>query len=67
MKRRKIFLSKKEINELQTKADKQLEETPLEKNDFLAMTLAGLLTLLPAVLIVLALFFLLGWIFTGGY
>ena len=67
MKKQKTFLSKKELNELQDEVDKKLEETPLEKNDLLAMTIAALLTLLPIVALILLLFFIFGWIFTGGY
>lgn len=67
MKKQKTFLSKKELNELQEKVDQKLDETPLEKGDILAMTIAALLTLLPIVALILFIFFIFGWIFTGGY
>ena len=60
MKRPKTLnkLSKEETRTLELAAQKKLEETPLEKGDLLAFTLAALLTFMPVVLVVLGIFFL---------
>lgn len=42
---------------------RKLEETPLEKGDFLALTIAGLGVLLPMVLIVVGIFVAVIWLF----
>ncbi len=42
---------------------KTLEQTPLEKNDTLAMILAALITFLPAILVVIAIFLAVIWLF----
>lgn len=45
-------------------AKKNLEKTPPEKNDILAMIIAGFLVFLPVLLIVLALFWVvIKWLF----
>jgi hypothetical protein len=60
MKRPKTLnkLSKQETRALELAAQKKLEETPLEKGDLLAFTIAALLTFMPVVLIILGIFFL---------
>jgi hypothetical protein len=60
MKRPKTLsrLNKEETKALELAAQKKLEETPLEKGDLLAFTLAALLTFMPVVLIILGIFFL---------
>jgi cell division septal protein FtsQ len=60
MKRPKTLskLSKEETKALESAAQKKLNETPMEKGDMLAFTIAALLTFMPVVLIVLAIFFL---------
>jgi len=60
MKRPKTLskLSKEETKNLETAAQKRLNETPMEKGDMLAFTIAALLTFMPVVLIVLAIFFI---------
>jgi hypothetical protein len=60
MKRPKTLnkLSKQETRPLELAAQKKLEETPLEKGDLLAFTIAALLTFMPVVLIILGIFFL---------
>jgi hypothetical protein len=60
MKRPKTLsrLNKEETKALELAAQKKLEETPLEKGDLLAFTLAALLTFMPVVLVILGIFFL---------
>jgi hypothetical protein len=60
MKRPKTLsrLSKEETKTLESAAQRKLEETPLEKGDLLAFTLAALLTFMPVVLVILGIFFL---------
>jgi hypothetical protein len=60
MKRPKTLskLNKEETRALELAAQKKLDETPLEKGDLLAFTLAALLTFMPVVLVILGIFFL---------
>jgi hypothetical protein len=60
MKRPKTLsrLNKEETKALELAAQKKLDETPLEKGDLLAFTIAALLTFMPVVLIILGIFFL---------
>jgi hypothetical protein len=60
MKRPKTLskLNKEETKALELAAQKKLDETPLEKGDLLAFTLAALLTFMPVVLVILGIFFL---------
>jgi hypothetical protein len=60
MKRPKTLsrISKEETKTLELAAQRKLEETPLEKGDLLAFTLAALLTFMPVVLVILGIFFL---------
>ena len=65
MKRPKTWnkLSKEEQQELEVNAQKKLIETPMEKGDMLAFTIAALFTLMPVVLGVLLIFFLVMLLF----
>ena len=56
---REIFSRKKSKEEL----DKHYENIELEKGDFLAMVIAGLITFLPILIIFLVLFYGLAWLF----
>lgn len=60
MKRPKTWnkLSKEEVKNLEQAAQKKLDETPMEKGDLLAFTIAAILTIMPVVLGVLLIFFL---------
>ena len=50
------------VKESEQKFREQLKEQPLEKKDIPAMILAALLTLLPALLIVIGLAVLVAWL-----
>jgi hypothetical protein len=67
MKRPKIFHSRSEIDNLQKIVNEKLKETPLEKDDILAMTIAALVTILPVVLLILFIFFIVSALFVGGF
>jgi len=56
---REIFNKKKTKEEL----DKHYESIELEKGDFLAMVIAGIITFLPVLIVFLALFYGLAWLF----
>jgi len=56
---KEIFSRKKSKEEL----DKHYESIELEKGDFLAMVIAGIITFLPILIVVLVVFFGLAWIF----
>jgi len=56
---KEIFKQKKSKEEL----DKHYEEIELEKGDFLAMVIAGIITFLPVLIIILLVFFGTLWIF----
>lgn len=49
--------------EAEARFEKEREELPLEKNDRLAMMLAALAVFLPALLVVMAVFFAVVWFF----
>lgn len=50
-------------SESEKKFKKTMEETPLEKNDLLAMILAAIITFLPAVIVVILIFLAVIWLF----
>lgn len=50
-------------SESEKKFKKTMEETPLEKNDLLAMILAAIITFLPAVIVVILIFLAVIWFF----
>jgi len=56
---KEIFSRKKSKEEL----NKHYEEVELEKGDFLAMVIAGIITFLPVLLVASALFYGLAWLF----
>ena len=56
---KEIFKQKKTKEEL----DNHYEEIELEKGDFLAMVIAGIITFLPVLIIILLVFFGTLWIF----
>jgi len=56
---REIFSRKKTKEEL----DKHYEKIELEKGDFLAMVIAGIITFLPVLIVFLLLFYGLAWLF----
>ncbi len=49
--------------ELDQELKDELQRNPLEKNDVLAMIIAALLVLLPAILLVFGIFLLVIWLF----
>lgn len=51
------------LSESEKKFKKTMEETPLEKNDLLAMILAAIITFLPAVIVVILIFLAVIWFF----
>jgi hypothetical protein len=51
-------LSEEELDEVRQK----MKETPLEKNDVLAITIAALITIMPLVLVLLGLFAVIIWL-----
>lgn len=55
----RFFKNKKSIEEFK----KEIEETPLEKNDAMAMIIAALVTFTPALLIIIGIFLLVFKIF----
>lgn len=62
MKRRKI-LNKNITPEEEQEIRRNLQENPLTKTDIKAMIISALITLLPAVLIVIGIFVLIIWLF----
>lgn len=62
MKRRKI-LNKNITPEEEQEIRRNLQENPLTKTDIRAMIISALITLLPAVLIVIGIFVLIIWLF----
>lgn len=50
-------------SESEKKFKKTMEETPLEKNDLLAMILAAVITFLPAIIVVILIFLAVIWFF----
>jgi len=56
---KEIFSRKKSKEEL----SKHYEEVELEKGDFLAMVIAGIITFLPVLIVASALFYGLAWLF----
>jgi len=56
---KEIFSRKKTKEEL----DKHYESVELEKGDFLAMVIAGIITFLPVLIVALVFFYGLAWLF----
>lgn len=52
---RNRYETKAEVAKRREQAKKNIQETPLEKGDFLAMVIAAFIVLLPVILIILAL------------
>jgi hypothetical protein len=51
-------MTEEELDEVRQK----MKETPLEKNDVLAITIAALITIMPLVLVLLGLFAVIIWL-----
>ena len=66
MKKQKILDRIKVTEEKADKARKNLEETPLEKNDFTAILLAALISFVIPTIIVVGLIALIVWFFFFG-